>query len=977
MPHAGYANHEPTPSTPPLSATRARRRERTRALVFALAATLCAGAIGPATTTAAATSPRTAGTLVPTEPVSGMANRSDRGSLVARQPAPIAAERGGGTGFADPSVHLRVEDPATVRPTRRTEITDKRTANSRTIAETDGSYTVEVSPGRMHFRDANGTWQPLDLSLVPDAVDGLAYRVAASDRAVRFGTANGVLASVTGTDGTLRIRLPGARSGARDGTANRVRFAAAGTEPEVVAQPSDTGFEFHAIVPDASVAPASSVILDAGGLGVTLAPDGRTVLLSRTAADAAGAAVTTVVGVISAPVLLEGGEDGAPAADQSAVKVRIIGSADARAALGLRRTEVLLRYELDPTWLADPARRFPVVIDPKACIGAGSGGESGCDLHNTGAIDHFIMSAQPDSVPSSWTRVRVGYDNRSDDGGVYGTMRSLFYFKDVSLPDGAYITSSSVRLQISSEYGNASGQTMKAWRITRMWDTGTSNGTWNKLTSPAVAWTSSGEGSATLPASGSFTIGVTDITRAWYTRRAKDWKADYGIVLKMGSEGANYGEVLFRRGDDGTLAYRPLLQINYDIGKVKFAFDTPTLGAEYAPSSMVAGVASTIPVRFKNNSSGYTYNKRTTGSTDYWVAGYRFFNQKGELVDQGGSTYQDLPADITSGTWSSFFPLSITPPATPDQYTLRIDLARVRYGTPIWMSDWAWPSKYYSRDKTVLTPDNTRWTGSSLIERAEFPITVTAGEGAGDLVKTVGVGNGDHLGINIGTQNLRYEGDSGLAVNDLVPLGFRYGYDSKTAAAGCTGYLGILGACGWWTSWDERVIDGSGDGSYVYLDPTGDRIYAATDGQAQVTSNGDVLIERPRATWLDDAIVTGWAGSTPSLSNTRAYTGTRSTKISSTAGAPYTYAVEHLNLNSYRNVTFAVSMSGTTRASLQFRVQNLDAGWTKWFAYTLGGSFSTGARRGAQHQPDVHGRSLEGRDRAQPVRGRAGRLRRL
>ena len=92
----------------------------------------------------------------------------------------------------------------------------------------------------------------------------------------------------------------------------------------------------------------------------------------------------------------------------------------------------------------------------------------------------------------------------------------------------------------------------------------------------------------------------------------------------------------------------------------------------------------------------------------------------------------------------------MTPPSTIGQYTLRLDL--VRNGTvDQYASDWATPSLYYARRKKVLSKDNSRWTGKSVVERDEFSINVTSGSTGGE-VKSVTTGTGGALGINLSSK---------------------------------------------------------------------------------------------------------------------------------------------------------------------------------------------------------------------------------
>ena len=278
---------------------------------------------------------------------------------------------------------------------------------------------------------------------------------------------------------------------------------------------------------------------------------------------------------------------------------------------------------------------------------------------------------------------------------------------------------------------------------------------------------------ATIPSSGYLDVDVDAVVQSWYTRRVKDWKPDLGFLVRVPSETVANGAVQFKRASDATAAYRPALTITYQLPKVSINFD-PALGPNYAPSTMVAGQATLLPIRVSNNASGFDF------TTAAWKVGYRWFDAKGVTVSSG---VQALPACVGTGsgcsTPSNTIGLSITPPSAVGQYTLRLDLVRV--GTPAnaWASDWAKPSKFYSRNKKTLSADNTRWVGSSAIERDEFGISVVAGGGDSGNAKSIDTGDGGSLGIDLWSKNLSYTGSGGVGFSDLIPLDLAYTYDSK------------------------------------------------------------------------------------------------------------------------------------------------------------------------------------------------------
>jgi hypothetical protein len=145
-----------------------------------------------------------------------------------------------------------------------------------------------------------------------------------------------------------------------------------------------------------------------------------------------------------------------------------------------------------------------------------------------------------------------------------------------------------------------------------------------------------------------------------------------------------------------------------------------------------------------------------------------------------------------------------------------LDLVHVVGGgiNVVWASDWATPSKFYSRNKTILTSDNTRWTGSSVVERDEFSIRVQNGSGTDGPMQSVG-----GLSVNLNSGNLHYTGDTGLGFSDLISPTMTYGYDSANGADA----TGILRANGWFTNWDERFTTADTGKAYTYQAPSGNR----------------------------------------------------------------------------------------------------------------------------------------------------------
>jgi hypothetical protein len=130
--------------------------------------------------------------------------------------------------------------------------------------------------------------------------------------------------------------------------------------------------------------------------------------------------------------------------------------------------------------------------------------------------------------------------------------------------------------------------------------------------------------------------------------------------MKFQNEGAAYGEVAWRKGDAPTTSHRPLLMISYVVPHPEFGF-APALGPTYAPSSMVAGQTTQLPITVRNDGSGFTFN--WLGSDRYRV-GYRWFDATGTQVtcpDASTGCVRDLTADVANNTTSAVIALPVWP----------------------------------------------------------------------------------------------------------------------------------------------------------------------------------------------------------------------------------------------------------------------------------------------------------------------------
>ncbi|MEK6719843.1 MAG: RHS repeat-associated core domain-containing protein [Chloroflexota bacterium] len=870
-------------------------------------------------------------------------------AIRARPAAPIDLEPSGGGFVAAGPTSTRVEPAPVARPARATEIVSLRTEHSTVIQNPDGTFSKAISLGRLNYRDAGGAWQPIDVRLVDDAKGGYDQRSAANDLDVRTSVDLGSERVVELAAGAyrLRIRVPGLAGGSVEAARDRLAFTGLGKDPGFEILPTPEGFEFRATIGSAESRPEIRVALEPVGLTPTM-DGGGTIWLATAKGER--------VGRISAPVVVDAAGEYAPpdavtaelitAPVDSPIRPDLLALASEVAlptdptivaALSeeqnrVRLGEVVAHYAVDPKWLADPARVFPVVIDPTACIRYG--GATGCTINggNPGVRDVWVTQAQPNTSPTT-EPLKIGYDT-----ATWGTTRTEIYFPDVALPDGALVTSADLRVVTLGGY--AARQVMVG-PLSAPWPFG--NGTWNNQP-PTI--TSLTQGPFTPPAvAGTFTMDLSPIVRAWYTRNPNDWKPDSGVKLWLQDEtspcpsGSACERMLIYAGINATTANRPLLTINYDLHQARLDFDG-ALGTDFAPSTMPAGQTITLPVVLKNQGSPITFNKCASGvTTNCYRVGYRWFDSTGMMVNIAGFTASgsaDLLADIASGGTSATIDLPVVAPPNAGQYTLRTDLIRMWNNTFVFASDYADPSKYFARAKDPLAaPSNVRWVGTSVVARSEFPIAVVPGGGtAVGETKSVPLPDGSELGINLWSRNLRFDGPAGMEIVDLGRrVSLEYFYDSAHRTD-CTS--SILLSCGWATNFDEAFLPGSNGADWIYRDPQGNRFAVDATSSGQLVSGAGAQLDRYRATLVEDNNLPGWTGGAVTRTTAQAYAGAASLSISTSATASTSYGFPAIDASHFILGSFAAKATGATGVGIGFHIKNQSTGTSGWLYYTLG-----------------------------------------
>ncbi|MGI8916875.1 MAG: hypothetical protein ACR2JY_24400, partial [Chloroflexota bacterium] len=226
------------------------------------------------------------------------------------------------------------------------ELPALRTRTSRTVVTAQGLVQTTIAPGSLNYQDQHGAWQPIDDMLVPDATAGYAYTNRANRYQLQLPSqlgASPIQLSLAGQ--TLGFTALGA--GGRPtlaGTSASYANAWPGVDVTDAAVPD--GLKENLTLASAAAPHAFSFRLSlSSGLSATAQPDGSIRI---------GAAQGTLVFTLPAPSMQD--RSRRPAGRSRAV-TRTLGPGGSAPTLAA-----------DPAWLADPARVYPVRIDPSVTL---------------------------------------------------------------------------------------------------------------------------------------------------------------------------------------------------------------------------------------------------------------------------------------------------------------------------------------------------------------------------------------------------------------------------------------------------------------------------------------------------------------------------------------------------------------------------------------------------------------------------------
>jgi hypothetical protein len=376
------------------------RSKRARFLVPVWTAALVLGVAGPASAlprSAPAVSTAAESTLpagVPTPPVPS--RKSDVPGVARVQPAPVGAPMA-------PASRVR-------------ELVDKRTATASYYQLSDGRTEAELSSSPVHYRDPQGAWQPIDTTVRASARSGFRFANQSNTYASFFGDGSDSLVRFEQGGHQLSIGLVGPRRVLtpvqRD---NTVSFPRALPDADVVYRVTPEELKEEIVLARAPKDPTFTFSVDLGGLQARQLPDGSVAFLRPSGEG-------EPLYVMPRPFM-------ADATASAATPPGTAFSEKVSQTVSQAGSQLTVTLRADAGWLADPGRRYPVVIDPTIKI----------EPTPTQSQDVRIYSGSPTTnFDGSWP-LSVG----TTSSAVY---RSLVSFPLTGVPAGTVLDSAQLKL---------------------------------------------------------------------------------------------------------------------------------------------------------------------------------------------------------------------------------------------------------------------------------------------------------------------------------------------------------------------------------------------------------------------------------------------------------------------------------------------------------------------------------------------------
>ncbi len=359
--------------------------------------------------------------------------------------------------------------PASAGPESRgapVELPEKRTPDSRTFLNPDGTYTTQLFGTPIHYQASDGTLQPIEAVPVAGRSEGVAFETKSGPVLVELGTSSAgpELLSVTADGATVSLRPvtssevagiaePAARAPSADGRQVTYRDVYPGVDLRYTLL--DAGVKEDIILTVPGTATTFAWVMDTSGLAAELQPDGSILIGAK----------DSPVYIIPAPFMV----DSAPEGDGDGAR-----SLAVHFRLDTKGSETILTLEADRDWIADAARVFPIYVDPTT-------------LQYFTNIDTFISSAHPTtSFNTQWNANEGGYWEMWN-GRYDATSGTNYAFSKMILPADVTVLSADFKIYVQHAWSGGTPTSIFLGKLTSAF---TTSQTWNMTHPSWTAYTS-------------------------------------------------------------------------------------------------------------------------------------------------------------------------------------------------------------------------------------------------------------------------------------------------------------------------------------------------------------------------------------------------------------------------------------------------------------------------------------------------------
>ncbi|MCM3576466.1 DNRLRE domain-containing protein [Mesobacillus subterraneus] len=441
----------------------------------------------------------------------------------------------------------------------REEIVSKRTANSKTYLNPDGTYTSEISQTPIHYKNSRNTWSEIQSNLIENTSEENYQNKANSfkaklDKKIDKDTP---MLQVEDQDRSIKLELAPVEN--------------TGKEPaEVTGIVDDNSVKYPEIYQNVSLTYTigadrikEDIVFDerpSSGF-----PDKFTYKM-----DLVGLYAKEVEGILylydkdtnepiyyfETPYMYDSYK---PEGFQTAKEITSIPeeaiSYDVKLEHKVIDGQLYLYLIPSKAWLEDPERIYPITIDPTIVR-----------LQSSNYV-------QDTNLRSTFPTQTGGNDLELGGGASNGNIiRSLIKFDLSSIPGATHILSSSLNLWFSSTNGS-SPVDISLFKVSRDWEE--NQASWNyAMTSPSVAWTNKG-GDYVVSNKLATVKGLTSPTsldidmKKWEvpTHIIQNWKGgtdpNHGFLVKSDSESINIYKKFISSEHTLDSKYHPLLVVTY------------------------------------------------------------------------------------------------------------------------------------------------------------------------------------------------------------------------------------------------------------------------------------------------------------------------------------------------------------------------------------------------------------------------------